>query len=104
MANRTLSLFDETGQQWEIKKHSSLVQMGNITTLLERKTLNALIYIAKDQLKRDHSRRVFTCDLGIIKRLTGWDYSNNSELRNALTSLVDTKIEYNIFNKDKKKR
>lgn len=97
---RTVSLFSESGEQWEIKKHSSLVQMGNITTLIERKSLNALIYIAKDQLKRNPNANVFTCDLNTIRRLTGWNNPNNSELKKALESLVDTKIKYNIFKKD----
>ncbi len=63
MSKKQTTLFDGTIQTREIKKHSSLVQMGNITTLRERKTLNALIYIAKDQLKRQPEERRFTCDL-----------------------------------------
>jgi hypothetical protein len=44
--------------------------MGNITTLQERKTLNALLRIAKDILKRQPDERMFVCDIGLLKRLS----------------------------------
>lgn len=51
--NGQVSLFEDKNTSWEIKKHSSIVQMSNVTTLVERKSMNALIRIAKDCLKRD---------------------------------------------------
>ena len=99
--NGQVSLFEDKNTSWEIKKHSSIVQMSNVTTLVERKSMNALIRIAKDCLKRDPEQRIFTCEIGLIKRLAGlWD-NDNSELKEALKRLSHTKIEYNIFNKDK---
>lgn len=99
--NGQVSLFEDKNTSWEIKKHSSIVQMSNVTTLVERKSMNALIRIAKDCLKRDPNQRIFTCEIGLIKRLAGlWD-NDNSELKEALKRLSHTKIEYNIFNKDK---
>ena len=59
--NRQISLFDDDQTFREIKKHSSIVQMNNITTLQERKALNSLIWIAKDILKREPEKRVFDC-------------------------------------------
>lgn len=98
--NKQISLFDENETIWEIKKHSSIVQMWNITTKQERKTMNALIWIAKDILKRNSDERVFRCDIGMIKSLCGFTDTNNIDLKNALRTLADTKIEYNIFDKD----
>ncbi len=64
-----ISLFEGSGEVWEIKKHSSIVQMSNVTTLQERKAMNSLIWIGKDILKRNPNEREFKCDIGIIKRL-----------------------------------
>jgi len=85
----------------EIKKHSSLVQMNNVTTLQQRKAINALIRIAKDQLKRNPEARSFSIDLGIIKKLSGINRNDNSELKSALKALVSLVIEYNILGKEK---
>jgi hypothetical protein len=68
ISHKQISLFDKS--YFEIKKHSSIVQMSNIATLQERKVMNALLRIAKDNLKRTPDDRVFTTDLGILKRLT----------------------------------
>ncbi len=70
----------------------------------ERKLMNSLIWIAKDVLKRDSNERTFTSDLGVVKALAGLNANNNVDLKNALRSLADNKIEYNIFNKDKHQR
>ena len=99
-----ISIRDREGSHWEIKKHSSMVQMTNVTTLQERKVMNALIWIAKDILKREPKSTVFSCELGILKRLCGLYDTNNNELKDALRNLVETTVEYNIFNKDKKER
>lgn len=98
------NLFDGENAVWEIKKHSSIVQMSNITTLQERKAMNSMIWIAKDQLKRKPEQRSFVCDIGMVKRLSGLNDNDNSELKEALKNLSLTKIEYNIFNKDKEER
>ena len=99
--NTQPDLFDKEHSIWEIKKHSSIVQMSNVTTLQERKAMNSLIWIAKDQLKRKPEQRSFVCDIGMIKRLSGLNDNANTELKDALRNLSLTKIEYNIFNKDK---
>jgi hypothetical protein len=88
----------------EIKKHSSLVQMNNVTTLQQRKAMNSLIWIAKDQLKRNPEARSFSIDLGIIKKLSGINRNDNSELKSALKALVSLVIEYNILGKEKFER
>jgi hypothetical protein len=88
----------------EIKKHSSLVQMNNVTTLQQRKAMNSLIWIAKDQMKRNPEARSFSIDLGIIKKLSGINRNDNSELKAALKALVSLVIEYNILGKEKFER
>lgn len=71
MSRKTqIALFEGDNSVWEIKKHSSIVQMSNITTLQERKAMNSLIWIAKDHLKRNPEQRSFVSDIGRIKRLS----------------------------------
>lgn len=96
-------LFPEDTATFEIKKHSSIVQMGNITTLQERKAMNALIRIARDQLKRNPEARVFTCEIGILKRLSGMRDNDNAELKEALRTLHSLKFEFNVLHKDDSK-
>lgn len=71
MTNLQQSLFEANNTHFEIKKHSSLAQINNITTLQQRKVINAIHRIVKDQLKRDPERRSFSVDIGILKRLAG---------------------------------
>lgn len=85
---------------FEINKHSSIVQMGNITTMQERKAMNALIYIARDQLKREPEIRIFTCTIGLLKRLTGVKENDNTDLKDALRTLHSLKFEFNVLHKD----
>ncbi|MEO1263822.1 MAG: hypothetical protein AAFZ15_33760 [Bacteroidota bacterium] len=67
---KQISLFGENEGSVEIKKHSALVAMNNtLTNFQQSKAINALLYIAKDQLKRKPGLRRFTIPLGIIKRL-----------------------------------
>jgi hypothetical protein len=99
--SRQISLFEESDAVMEIKKHSSLVQMNNVTTLQQRKAMNSLIWIAKDQLKRNPEARNFSIDLGIIKKLSGINRNDNNELKSALKALVSLVIEYNILGKEK---
>ena len=102
MSKNTITLFQQEDTKREFKKHSSLVQMGNIATALGRKLMNCLICVAKDQLKRDAQQRVFVADIGIIKRLAGITDSDNTALKQELRNFSTTQFEYNIFNKDKK--
>ncbi len=62
--------------------------------------MNALLRMAKDVLKRSPESKVFTCDIGLIKRLAGLKQTDNEELKKALKTLGSTSIEYNILNKD----
>jgi hypothetical protein len=63
--------------------------------------MNSLIWIAKDQLKRNPEERSFSIDLGIIKKLSGINRNDNNELKMALKALVSLVIEYNILWKEK---
>ncbi len=57
------SLFDLNPTIFELKKHSALAQMNNVTTLMQRKAINAFLSIAKDQRKRNPEATMFEVDL-----------------------------------------
>lgn len=98
------TLFKDDESLWEIKKASSLVQISNIATLVQRKAMNAMVCVAKDILKRNPEQRVFKCDLGLIKRLCGLANNDNKGLKEGLRALRNLNIEYNVLNKDKSKQ
>jgi len=102
--NKQISLLQEQTGVLEIKKHSSLVQINNVTTMQQRKAMNSLIWVAKDQLKRNSEKKSFSIELGLLKRLAGISRNDNTELKQSLKALVSLIIEYNILGKDNYER
>jgi hypothetical protein len=72
MKSKQITLFDENDSYWEIQKHSSFVQMGNLQTMLQRKLMNVSIRVTRDQLKRNPDQKRFGIEVGILRRLTGF--------------------------------
>lgn len=84
-----------------LKKHSSVIQMSNRVTSMNRKMFNSLIFIARKALKRDDLTYKFSVNIGTIKELSGIQSTDNTKLKRSLNDLVTTKVEYNILGKDK---
>ena len=82
---------------FEIFKHSALIQISNRITLQQRKIINALHLVIKDQLKRDPDRRLFTFEIGLLKRLAGIARRDTRGLKLALKKLTEIPIEYNVL-------
>ncbi len=97
------SLFEAHNGLLEIKKHSALVA-NNLTNFQQRKIINSLLWIAKDQLKRCRDRRQFTTELNILKRIANIRRNDNRQVKENLVGLVSLVIEYNNLGKDKKIR
>lgn len=89
---------------FQIKKHSSLIQIQSQLSLNQRKMINGLIFLIKERLKADSSQRLFMIELGVLKKVSGIKKSDNTKLKQSLQSLAAIKIEYNILWKDKSKR
>jgi plasmid replication initiation protein len=86
---------------YELRKHSSIIQMSNATTMLQRKSYNALLRIANEHLKKDENKRIFEVNIGKMKSLI-WDQAiNNKHLKGMLKQMQNTNVEYNILWKDK---
>ena len=80
-----------------IKKHSSLIQTNNITTLQQRKAFNVMIYTARQELKENPDLRLFTIDLHQLRQLAGLKDTNIKNIKEALKVMQDLKIEYNVL-------
>jgi len=90
----------ENNKQLIVKKHSSLIQSNNITTLQQRKAFNVMIYKARQDLKANPETRIFSIDLALLKKLAGFKTTNNKVVKEALTVMQDLKIQYNVLWKD----
>jgi len=102
--NEQQSIFDWLQGDFEIKKHSSFIQMHSEASLMQRKLINGIIYIVKDQLLRNPDERIFIMDLGVLKKLSGIQSTNNKYMKDALRGIRNMNIEYNILWKDKSKK
>lgn len=98
-----LSLFTAPHDAFNIRKPSSLVQMSGLSCL-DRKTINALILITKDQFKRDKEAKIFTADLAVVKKLSKYLSNNNLKFKDSLRLLQSSSFEYNVFGKDSARR
>lgn len=93
---------DTNKKEVEIKKHSAVVQMSNKITAQQRKAFNALIYIARSILKEKPGTYEFQIDLATLKKLSGIESTNNTQLKQALDGLVHAVVKFNILGKDNK--
>ena len=99
-----ITFIDKERQERKFKKHSSLVAMSNLDTLMERKVMDVLICIALDQLKHNPDRRMFVTDVGQIRFLSDIKDNGNVQLKKVLRGFASKLYEYNVLNKDKKIR
>lgn len=97
---RKITLSD-SGVVYELKKHSSIIQMSNATTLLQRKSFNALLWIANQSYK-EGDKRIFETSISNLKSLISDQAINNKHLKQILKQMQSTNVEYNILWKDKK--
>ena len=98
------TLFTDLSGDFQIKKHSSFIQMQGDASLNQRKAMNGIIYMVKDQLNRNPEQRIFAIDLWVLKKLSWVRGTDNSQFKKALRGLTTMGIEYNILNKDSEAR
>ena len=89
---------------FQIKKHSSLIQIQSQLSLNQRKMINGLIFLVKQKININASQRIFEIELGVLKKISGIKKSDNTNLKQSLLALANIAIEYNILGKDKNKR
>lgn len=85
-----------------LKKHSAIIQMRNDITANQRKLFNAILYIAGIQLIENPESVFFKARFSDIRKLSGLTHETNYKyIKDALTALQKTNIEYNVLEKDK---
>lgn len=81
----------------ELFKHSAAIQIENNITLLQRKTWNALLWNAYDELPE---REVHHISVEKLLRLVGFDSHNQDYLKVATKAMLHCVVEWDILDKD----
>ena len=83
----------------EVIKHSSAIQISNNVTLLQRRAWNVLLANAFDDLLNNEE---FNINLSDLYNILGYESHNDKHLKLILKDLVETSVEWNVLNKDRK--
>lgn len=89
----------ETGLE-TIPKHNSSIHVSTKLSLLSRKLMNALLYQAYDYLPVQEAHSI---DIKTLGALIGFDSKNIGHLKEAITELTQTTIEWDIITPEGKK-
>ena len=81
----------------ELKKHSSSVQIQNNITLLQRKTWNALLWNAYEELP---TKDIHSISVQEIARLIGYDSKDEAYLKEATLAMMHCIVEWDVLDKD----
>jgi len=85
-----------------IDKHSSSIQISNKISALQRKSYNYMLKIAKNGLIKDRALKSFYVTAEELLIFFDMGKENHSYLKKELTVLSETKVVYNILEKNKK--
>ena len=85
-----------------LDKHSSMIQMSNKVSSIQRKAFNILVFNAKKQIE-NHTNFEFTISIRHILDLVGLEKSeNHTIIKKLLQEMRKIDVEYNLLGKDKK--
>ena len=84
----------------EVIKHSATVQVTNTVPLLARRLWNVLLARAYDDLPRWETVRVHRVAVGEVLDALGTTTRNTEHLKDLLTALATTPVEWNVLGKD----
>ena len=84
----------------EVIKHSATVQVTNTVPLLARRLWNVLLSRAYDDLPHWERVRVHRVPVGEVLDALGTTTRNTEHLKDLLTSLATTPVEWNVLGKD----
>lgn len=89
-------------KEYELKKHSSLIQMKNVITATQRKMFNSLLYLSARMLRFNPDLQVFQIKLSELRLISGLnEFTNKKYLKQQLSELQEISVQYNLLNKDK---
>ncbi len=87
----------------ELKKHSAIIAMKHQINNIQRRMFNAILYLSAQILQSEPDTETFKIKMSDIRRLSGLtDFTNKKYLKNALSILSETSVEFNMLGKDKK--
>lgn len=96
MAKRKTALIPKDPQ---LKKNVAAIHTSGELTLVQRKMANVLLLNAYDHLR---TRRTHSMPIALFREMLGWDDSNRVDaLKEAITKLVTTPIEFNVLKQGK---
>lgn len=84
----------------EVIKHSATVQVTNTVPLLARRLWNVLLSRAYDDLPHWERVRVHRVPVGEVLDALGTTTRNTEHLKDLLTALATTPVEWNVLGKD----
>ena len=87
-----------------IDKNSSSIQISNKITAIQRKCYNYMLKIAKNEFLKDKSVKIFTVSAEELLRFFSIGDNNYSRLKEELSILNRTQIQYNILGKNKRSK
>ena len=82
----------------DVIKHSATIQMENRVSLLQRRTWNLLLANAYDDLPLKDE---YTVTIAELTEALKFESRNKKHLKDSLTALMQTILEWNILGKDK---
>ena len=84
-----------------VKKHSAFVQISvKNLTLIQRKMINSLMYLAQKENNCD--KKIYHTTIHSLKEMCKIDSTENVDLKKQLKKLSQITIEFNYLNKDKR--
>jgi len=87
-----------------IDKHSSSIQISNKITVVQRKSYNYMLKIAKNAFNSDKNLRVFTITADELLYFFNLGDKNHTYIKQELEVLNSTKVTYNFLGKDKRSK
>jgi len=89
-----------------LQKPSMAIAVRVDMTSIQRKYYDVMTYIAKQELKKNPQKKIFTIPFPELQSILNKSErdKNHTYYKEKLLELIDKKAEYNILNKDKKTR
>jgi len=87
-------------KQLIFEKPSATIAISDPMTTIQRKFYNALLYVAKEDLKKEPTKSEFEIPLNELKNFFDIEDKKNTYLKEKLEELVKLTAKYNILDKD----
>ena len=97
-------MLDMNSNEIIIDKNSSSIQISNKISLTQRKCYNYMLKIAKNEFKKDKTKRIFQVTADELMLFFKIGSKNHTYIKNELEILNRTQVKYNILGKNKRSK